>query len=29
MGPFVLEGYCEAVMLQDLQEKEGLKVDKA
>ena len=29
MGPFILDGYCEVVMVADLQEKEGLKVEKS
>ena len=29
MGPFILDGYCEVVAVGDLQEKEGLKVEKS
>jgi hypothetical protein len=28
MGPFLLEGYCEVVLVPELVEKEGLKVEK-
>ena len=27
MGKFILDGICEIVQVQDLKEKEGLKVD--
>lgn len=29
MGPFILDGYCEVVAVSELQEKEGLKVEKS
>ena len=29
MGPFILDGYCEVVPVIDLQEKEGLKVERS
>ena len=29
MGPFILDGYCEVVADSELQEKEGLKVEKS
>jgi hypothetical protein len=29
MGPFLLDGYCEVVPVSELQEKEGLKVEKS
>lgn len=29
MGPFILDGYCEVVAISELQEKEGLKVEKS
>ena len=29
MGPFILDGYCEVVSVSELQEKEGLKVERS
>lgn len=29
MGPFILEGYCEVTGMNELTEKEGLKVEKS